>query len=50
MPNHVVVYNVDWPGGSLRVHSFPSQLHEEGAAVTLQIPAERAVLLSPDLF
>ncbi|HEX7386738.1 MAG TPA: ABC transporter ATP-binding protein [Castellaniella sp.] len=41
----IVTYFVRWPGGLIRVHGFPGALLEEGAAVFLSIPAERAVLV-----
>lgn len=44
----IVTYFVRWPGGLMRVHGFPGSLLEEGAAVYLRIPPERAILVDGD--
>jgi ABC-type Fe3+/spermidine/putrescine transport system ATPase subunit len=41
----LVIYTVEWPGGTLNIHSFPTDLFEEGEEVWLHIPPSRAVLL-----
>ncbi len=43
-----VSYALRWPGGVLRVLGFPGNLLEQGMAVSLHIPRERAVLVTPD--
>jgi len=44
----IVSYLVNWPGGELRVQSFPRDLFEEGEPVHLHIPSIRAVPVSDD--
>jgi iron(III) transport system ATP-binding protein len=44
----IVSYIVNWPGGELRVQSFPRDLFEEGEAVHLHIPPGRAIPVAPD--
>jgi len=44
----IVNYTVDWPGGQLRLHTFPSELFEEGETVQLHIPAHRAIPVRAD--
>jgi iron(III) transport system ATP-binding protein len=44
----IVNYTVIWPGGELRLHTFPSELFEEGETVQLHIPAHRAIPVQPD--
>jgi iron(III) transport system ATP-binding protein len=44
----IVNYTVTWPGGVLRLHTFPSELFEEGETVQLYIPAHRAVPVEAD--
>ena len=39
----IVSYTVKWPGGELRVQSFPRDLFEEGEMIHLHIPPRRAV-------
>jgi hypothetical protein len=39
----IVNYTLAWPGGELRVHTFPGELFEEGECVQLHIPAPRAI-------
>jgi ABC-type Fe3+/spermidine/putrescine transport system ATPase subunit len=39
----IVNYVVAWPGGELRVQSFPTDLLEEGERVYLSIPSHRAI-------
>jgi iron(III) transport system ATP-binding protein len=41
----LVVYTVEWPGGTLNIHAFPTDLFDEGEAIWLHIPPSRAVLL-----
>ena len=41
----IVSYVVRWPAGELRVHTFPSELFNEGDPVRLHIPPARAVPL-----
>lgn len=48
MLGDIVVYLVRWPGGELRVHSFPRDLLNEGETVYLHIPQEHAVLVEAD--
>ena len=43
----IVNYTVIWPGGELRLHTFPSELFEEGETVQLHIPAHRAIPVEP---
>ncbi|MBV8888861.1 MAG: ABC transporter ATP-binding protein [Alphaproteobacteria bacterium] len=40
-----IQYVVDWPAGQLRVRRPPTELHEEGASVTLCFAPEHCVLL-----
>jgi ABC-type Fe3+/spermidine/putrescine transport system ATPase subunit len=44
----IVSYIVDWPGGELRLQSFPNDLFEEGETVQLHIPPQRAVPIAAD--
>jgi iron(III) transport system ATP-binding protein len=44
----IVNYTVSWPGGELRLHTFPSELFEEGESVHLYIPAHRAIPVRAD--
>jgi iron(III) transport system ATP-binding protein len=44
----IVSYIVNWPGGELRVQSFPRDLFEEGEAVHLHIPPGRAIPVAAD--
>jgi iron(III) transport system ATP-binding protein len=44
----IVNYTVSWPGGQLRLHTFPSELFEEGETVQLTIPAHRAIPVRAD--
>lgn len=44
----IVNYTVQWAGGELRVHSFPSELFAEGEDVQIHIPAERAIPVMAD--
>jgi iron(III) transport system ATP-binding protein len=44
----IVNYTVSWPGGELRLHTFPSELFEEGETVQLYIPAHRAIPVRAD--
>jgi ABC-type Fe3+/spermidine/putrescine transport system ATPase subunit len=44
----IVNYTVSWPGGDLRLHTFPSELFEEGEMVQLHIPAHRAIPVRVD--
>jgi hypothetical protein len=44
----IVNYTVAWPGGELRLHTFPSELFEEGETVQLHIPAHRAIPVRAD--
>jgi iron(III) transport system ATP-binding protein len=44
----IVNYTVIWPGGELRLHTFPSELFEEGETVQLYIPAHRAIPIQAD--
>jgi ABC-type Fe3+/spermidine/putrescine transport system ATPase subunit len=44
----IVTYIVRWPGGSLRVHGFPSNLFDEGTSVYLHVPPVRAILVDAD--
>ena len=44
----IVTYVVRWPGGKLRVHGFPNNLFDEGAAVHLHVPSVRAILVDAD--
>ena len=44
----IVSYIVNWPGGELRVQSFPRDLFEESERVHLHIPPVRAVPVSDD--
>lgn len=44
----IVTYVVAWPGGKLRIHGFPNNLFDEGAAVHLHVPAVRAILVDAD--
>ena len=44
----IVNYTVSWPGGELRLHTFPSELFEEGETVQLHIPAHRAIPIGAD--
>jgi hypothetical protein len=39
----IVTYILNWPGGELRVQSFPRDLFEEGEMLHLYIPPRRAV-------
>lgn len=41
-----VWYDVSWPGGQIRIHALPTDLFEQGEAVLLHIPPQRAALLS----
>lgn len=41
-----VWYDLEWPGGALRVHALPGDLFDEDEAVRLRIPPRRAVLLA----
>ena len=43
--NDFIQYVVDWPGGTLIVRRPPTDLFEEGAAVTVSFSAEHCVLL-----
>ena len=45
MLGDLVAYDVRWPGGNLRLSTFPSLLLEEGTQVFLHIPPERVVLV-----
>jgi iron(III) transport system ATP-binding protein len=44
----IVNYTVQWAGGELRVHAFPSELFGEGEDVQIHIPAERAIPVMAD--
>ena len=44
----IVTYIVKWPGGDLRVQSFPRDLFEEGEQVHLHIPPQRAVPIAAE--
>jgi iron(III) transport system ATP-binding protein len=44
----IVNYTVSWPGGELRLHTFPSELFEEGESVQLHIPSHRAIPVAAD--
>jgi iron(III) transport system ATP-binding protein len=44
----IVNYTVSWPGGTLRLHRFPSELFEEGEKVQLHIPAPRVIPVEAD--
>jgi ABC-type Fe3+/spermidine/putrescine transport system ATPase subunit len=44
----MVTYAVRWPGGRLRIHGFPNNLFDEGAAVHLHVPSVRAILVDAD--
>ncbi len=44
----IVNYTVQWAGGELRVHTFPSELFGEGEEVQIHIPAERAIPVMAD--
>lgn len=44
----IVSYTVAWPGGELRVQSFPHDLFEKGEVVQLHIPPRRAVPVAAD--
>ena len=39
----IVTYILHWPGGELRVQSFPRDLFEPGETLHLHIPPRRAV-------
>ena len=43
----VVSYVVQWPGGELRVTTFPDVLYDEGATVFLHLPPDRVVPVEP---
>ena len=40
-----IQYIVDWPGGELTVRRPPTELFDEGAAVTLSFAPEHCILL-----
>ncbi|MGE0749025.1 MAG: ABC transporter ATP-binding protein [Variibacter sp.] len=44
----IVSYTVNWPGGELRVQSFPRDLFELGETVTLYIAPNRVVPIAAD--
>jgi iron(III) transport system ATP-binding protein len=44
----IVNYTVKWLGGELRLHTFPSELFEEGETVQLYIPAHRVIPVQAD--
>jgi len=44
----IVSYLVTWPGGELRVQSFPRDLFEEGETVLLHLPAHRVVPIAAE--
>ena len=44
----IVNYVVAWPGGELRVHSFPGSLFKEGDEIDLHIPALRVIPVRAD--